>query len=626
MTSPSKRALLCWLSLLILGAVIQFAALSSNPPGFFIDESSIAYNAYTIATTGRDEHGQPWPLFFRAFGEYKNPVYIYVVAGWFRLFGPSIVGARVIGAVAGLVAAVLVGLLAARATQNKVVGFLLTLLALLTPWLFELSRLAMEVTIYPLMLVLFLWSVWNASTKERWSVFEVLSIATCLALLTYTYSVGRLLAPLLAVGLLFLATRQRLRGVFATWLVYLITLVPLVIFQQRHPGALNGRFRAITYIQPDVSWVQISKTFLLNFLTNLSFTKLFINESSKVSEIVHVPGPPAMLTVTFVLIGISIALLIRRREFDAWWRFIVYGLLVSVIPASLTVDRFHMLRLALVPVFLLVLCIPSLFWLDNKHNRQVLVFAMGAILLQGALIQYRYHRSVHSESRRHTFDADYSRKIFASALDRAGTRPIYLADNPAVPGYIQALWYGVISEVPAERIIHLGFEDSPPTNAVVITTEPGCFNCQVIAQSEPYITYVTIADQPVTAQLPESAMRAELTISDAPPKFIAGKPATINVAVKNTSDVLWVAGSRTLSRYKLCLGNHWLKSNGDVLIDNDGRGCLKYDLRPGETVTLPLIINAPRVPGQYVLEIDMLQEGVAWFRKSTAKRLNALVE
>src|ERR1043166_1964437 len=59
-------------------------------PGFFVDESSIAYNAWSIAQTGRGEHGITMPLYFPAFGEYKNPVYIYLLALVFKITGPSI--------------------------------------------------------------------------------------------------------------------------------------------------------------------------------------------------------------------------------------------------------------------------------------------------------------------------------------------------------------------------------------------------------------------------------------------------------------------------------------------------------------------------------------------------------
>nr|MDQ3747153.1 hypothetical protein [Acidobacteriota bacterium] len=77
----------------------------ANPPGFYIDESSIAYNAETIAQTGADEYGTPWPLFFRAFGDYKNPTYVYLLAAVFRLTGPSVAVARLFSATLGAAAA-----------------------------------------------------------------------------------------------------------------------------------------------------------------------------------------------------------------------------------------------------------------------------------------------------------------------------------------------------------------------------------------------------------------------------------------------------------------------------------------------------------------------------------------
>jgi hypothetical protein len=61
----------------------------ANPPGFHIDESSIAYNAHTVSLPGRDECGEAWPLYFRAFGDYKNPTYVYMLAAVFRVTGPG---------------------------------------------------------------------------------------------------------------------------------------------------------------------------------------------------------------------------------------------------------------------------------------------------------------------------------------------------------------------------------------------------------------------------------------------------------------------------------------------------------------------------------------------------------
>ncbi|MGZ7041112.1 MAG: hypothetical protein ACXVH7_04900, partial [Thermoanaerobaculia bacterium] len=75
--------------LLLAGAAaLYFAGQRVNPPGFYLDEASIGYNALTIAQHGVDEQGERFPLYFRAFGEYKNPTYVYLMAGVFRFVAP----------------------------------------------------------------------------------------------------------------------------------------------------------------------------------------------------------------------------------------------------------------------------------------------------------------------------------------------------------------------------------------------------------------------------------------------------------------------------------------------------------------------------------------------------------
>src|SRR5687767_9375123 len=79
--------------------------LTENPPGFYVDESAFAYNAYSIAKTGASEFGVRWPLFFqnfeRPFTVFVNPVHIYLLAALFVVFPPSIWLARMLSALAG---------------------------------------------------------------------------------------------------------------------------------------------------------------------------------------------------------------------------------------------------------------------------------------------------------------------------------------------------------------------------------------------------------------------------------------------------------------------------------------------------------------------------------------------
>ncbi|MCA1593939.1 MAG: glycosyltransferase family 39 protein [Acidobacteria bacterium] len=364
------RASLALVAVFALGIFLYTARLRHNPPGFFVDESSVAYNAYTISQTGRDEFGVKWPLFFRAFGDYKNPIYVYLLAALFKLFGPGIFTARLLSAVAGIMTATLLGLLAARISKRREVGLLVAATALLTPWLFEMSRVVLEVALYPLAVVLFLLCLQRASTKDKWSWLDALSLAATLALLTYTYSIGRLLAPLLALGLVIFTTRTRWPGILRAWALYGLALLPMFVFQRRHPGALTGRFDLITYITPQSSAARVAWEFVKHFAGNLDPRRLLLTGDTSIWQVAHVRGTPALLAATLILVATGAWLVLRRHRRDAWWRFVFYGLAASVVPASLTADYFHMLRLASVPVFLLVLAVPAFARLIEEGGRR----------------------------------------------------------------------------------------------------------------------------------------------------------------------------------------------------------------------------------------------------------------
>ena len=104
-----------------------------------------------------------------------------------------------------------------------------------------------------------------------------------------------------------------------------------------------------------------------------------------------------------------------------------------------------------------------------------------------------------------------------------------------------------------------------------------------------------------------------------PTKLRVGQKETIQVKVKNVSDVMWWArgaefNNSTDVKFVLATGNRWLDAEDESLItDMDGRFGLNRDLKPGEETEVPLVIKAPNDPGEYILEVDAIQEGVTWF-------------
>ena len=607
------------LLVILIGTTVHyFAHVPNHPAGFYLDESSIAYNAFTISQTGRDETGSSWPLYFRAFDDYKNPVYIYLLAGVFRVTGPSISVARFVSVIMGIAAAVLLGLLAFRISHQLVIALVIVLSALLTPWLFELSRVVLEVSLYPLLLVFFLLCVYRASRKPHWGPLEVLSLAVTLALITYAYSIGRLLGPLLALGLIFPGMHKRHRALLLTWGVYALTLVPLFIFHKRHSGALTSRFSIITYITPDNTIGNITWEFIKHYFGNFNPVRLLVTGDPNEFQITHIYGAELLLLVTGVLSVAGLVLVLSYRLRDSWWQFVIYSVAVSVVPASLTKEYVHILRLSPLAVFLVVLTIPALQWLSEKRPPLVLPLLVFFMLLQGAAFQWKFHRAAHTQKRLDLFDDGYPGKIFAVAT-ASPNRPIYLADAQGTPGYIQAYWYATLRGLPTSDFARLSTDALAPSGALVISTEKRCRHCKIISTSDFYNLFVVTEASP--ERKPLTDFRASLSVMTQPSSVKTGEQFTLQVSVRNDSNSVWLAQERTGSSLQVSMGNHWLDSTGKIVINDDGRSPVLNDVNPGEEVVMSLTVNAPNAPGEYLLEIDMLQEGISWFGLRGSKTL-----
>jgi SAM-dependent methyltransferase len=122
----------------------------------------------------------------------------------------------------------------------------------------------------------------------------------------------------------------------------------------------------------------------------------------------------------------------------------------------------------------------------------------------------------------------------------------------------------------------------------------------------------TRSDEVVSAMhaLPESAFSAAIAVGRQP-AFEASETRTIDVRVTNQSPVPWphdIPGGR-----HVCLGNHWLRPDATVAIQDDARTLLGETIGPGETAEMTLRVQAPTEPGSYILEIDLVQEHICWF-------------
>jgi hypothetical protein len=125
--------------------------------------------------------------------------------------------------------------------------------------------------------------------------------------------------------------------------------------------------------------------------------------------------------------------------------------------------------------------------------------------------------------------------------------------------------------------------------------------------------------------LPDSAFNAKLSVIDAPQTMRPGQKYDLQVMLKNESDVIW-PGRQPTWQFQVTVGNRWLKQSGEKVTDIDGRSALFDDLSPGAATQLPLTITAPGKPGIYILQLDAIQESVAWFADRGSEVLSITVK
>ncbi|MGI8869564.1 MAG: methyltransferase domain-containing protein [Mycobacteriales bacterium] len=105
----------------------------------------------------------------------------------------------------------------------------------------------------------------------------------------------------------------------------------------------------------------------------------------------------------------------------------------------------------------------------------------------------------------------------------------------------------------------------------------------------------------------------DVTIAIGGPRtYVAGERAVLPVVVRNNGSTPLPA-SGVDGWYHVTVGNHWANAEGTRVVPDDGRAGLPDDLSNGEKCMVELEINVPDQPGDYVLSVDCVQEGVAWF-------------
>lgn len=341
----SSLILLVLVILLFIGTRVY--KITEIPASLYWDEASIGYNAYSVLKTGKDEWGEFLPIHFRAFGEFKLPVYIYSVSAFQIFFGLSELSVRLPNVFYGLGCILAVYILFRKFIdeRNALVG---ALIFSTLPWIFIFTRTGYEAVAG---LCFYIWGLTVLFWMKR---KEKLLIALSLFILSvYSYNSFRIVIPLTVI-VLAVFYFQEIKSQLKNYLIYIFVglivlgVVSVPVYRLLRYDFGLSRLQQVSIFNSESRGANIFS----NLLSNFSFNYLFITGDKNIRSQQLESGQLFLIYFPFLIFGVMSIFLERKRE---WWLSLTL-LLIGTLPAVITKENPHALRsIAVVPFICLVI-------------------------------------------------------------------------------------------------------------------------------------------------------------------------------------------------------------------------------------------------------------------------------
>jgi len=360
----NKKLLLIFLVIFFIAVFLRLFNITNIPPGANRDEASIGYTAYSLLKTGNDEYGRHLPISFQSFGDWKLPLYIYMVVPMVKLFGLSELAVRLPSALFGIFSVVLTFILAKKLFKNNLLALIAMFLTAISPWHLHLSRVESEANV-AVFLILFSTILLLESFKEkRW--FIIPSLAG-FALTYYTYAGNYIFTTLLLPGIFLLYKNKLLSNKFFKIGIIVFFILLFFISYQTLFSANRTKLSGISiFSDPSILNTQIEtprtdhgneiiagsflhnryilgiERFSENFLKSYSPDFLFIKGGENKAHNISNFGNMYLIEAPFLILGI-IMLFIYRKKTES--RLMLLWFLIAPIAASITKDAPHTNRM-----------------------------------------------------------------------------------------------------------------------------------------------------------------------------------------------------------------------------------------------------------------------------------------
>ncbi len=406
------------LLILILTAILRFYKLGEVPSALSWDEAAQGYNAFALATTGKDEFGRSWPLdYLESFGDFKPVLYTYSAIIPVKLWGLNEFSTRFPSAFFGTLTVLITYFLVKELFKKQ--GSTLPLLSAfflgVSPWHVNLSRAAFEANLGLFWVIFAIYLLLRGLNGEKKSL--ILS-SVPFAATFYTFNSTRAFVPVFLLGfalLFFKEAKRYWRELGTAGIVFGLLLIPLIphlfspqaslrfrevnIFSDSKPVEISN---ARMVVDQNAWWSKIlhnrrwmfTLEFLRHYTDNLNLRFLFLHGDGNPKFSIQDVGQLYLFDLPFFFLGIF--LLIKNHRSQS--KFLFLWLLTGIIPAATARETPHALRiLQTLPTWQIITAVG---WYEGtklleKERLKKISIAIASVFLFANIFWYLHHYYAH---------------------------------------------------------------------------------------------------------------------------------------------------------------------------------------------------------------------------------------
>lgn len=351
----------------LLALFLRFYKITSVPISLNWDEAAFAYNAYSILETGKDEYGNKMPLEFKSVGDYKCPLFVYLLVPVVKILGLNELAVRFLPSLFGALTVIIFCLLVEELFEDWRLALLSALLLAISPWHLQFTRAQGDVAISSFFVIFGIWQFlrWVKGDNPISIYLSVFSFVMTF----YAYFSERLFTPVLFLGLTLIfyqkvisRKKQFLIALFFGLLLIFPLFKTMVSSGQKSKILMTtifGYHRPEEYLQKTKSEdyfpivfevfhhpvVEYGLMIVDRYFNQFSPYFLFIRGVNDDRQ--RIEGMGMLYWSDFILLLLAIFTIVSRLEWfkkKKEFKFVLVWLAISPLPAIITRDPVHARR------------------------------------------------------------------------------------------------------------------------------------------------------------------------------------------------------------------------------------------------------------------------------------------